>query len=159
MLLSLIPPSYMVVPNRELVNKPFFNPFTSSFSFQTNNLPTVDLFSNTGIDILKGRSPDNYDEVRDRNYSHSLHSSRNNSMISMTSSKPYYQIMEENNSMDVNNIDNTPSELFYEASQEREICLRMAAKNSEDMLPLQGKLTNTNHLQHAPEKVTDSIPI
>jgi len=64
--------------------------------------------------------------------------------------------MEENNSMDIDNIDNTSSELFYEASQEREICLRAAAENSEDMLPLQGKLTNTNHLQHGPEKVPDS---
>ena len=145
-LLSLIPLSYMVASNRELVNKPFFNSSTSSFSSQTNNLPTVDLFSNTGMDILKGRSPDNYDEVRGRNHSYSLHSSRDNSMISTISSKPYHQRMEENNSMNVNNIDNTLSELSYEASQEREIHLRVAAENYEDMLPSQGKLTNTNHL-------------
>ena len=89
-LLSLIPLSYIVVPNRELANKPFFNFFTSSFSSQTNNLPTVDLFSNTGINILKGRSPDNYNKVRGRKHSHSLHSSRDNSMIFITSSKLYY---------------------------------------------------------------------
>ena len=156
-LLSLIPPSYMVVPNRELVNKPFFNSSTSSFSFQTNNLLTVvDLFNNIEMDILKGRSSDNYDEVRGRSHSCSLHSSRDNSMISTTSSKPYHQRMEENNGMNINDINNTPSELSYETSQEREICLRAVAENSEDMLPSQGKLTNTNHLQHGPEKIPDS---
>ena len=32
------------------------------------------------------------------------------------------------------------------------------AENCEDMLPVQGKLTNTNHLQHGPEKVPDFTP-
>ena len=104
-------------------------------SSQTNNLPTVDLFSNTGMDILKGKSPDNYDEIRGRNHLCSLHSFRNNSMISIISSKPYHQRMEENNSMDIDDINNTPSELSYEASQKREICLRAAVENYEDMLP------------------------
>jgi len=126
----------MVASNRESANKPFFNSSTSSFSSQTNNLPTVDLFSNTGIDILKGRSPDNYDEVRGRNHSHSLHSSRDNSMISMTSSKLYHQRMEENNSIDIDNINNTPSKLSYEVSQERKIYLRVAVENSKDTLSL-----------------------
>ena len=158
LLLSLIPPSYIVAPNRELANKPFFNSSTSSFSSQTNNLPTVDLFNNTEIDILKGRSPDNYDEVRGRSHSCSLHSSRDNSMISITSSKLYHQRMEENNGININDINNTPSELSYETSQEREIYLRAVAENSKDMLPSQGKLTNTNHLQHGPKKIPDSTP-
>ena len=145
-LLSLIPPSYIVAPNRELANKPFFNSSTSSFSSQTNNLPTVDLFSNTWMDILKGRSPNNYNEVRGKNHSCSLHSSRDNSMISMTSSKLYHQRMEENNGMDIDDIINTSFELSYEVSQEREIYLRAAAENSEDILPLQGRITNINHL-------------
>ena len=59
----------MVAPNRELVNKSFFNSPTGSFSASTNNLPTVNLFSNTGIDIQKEKSPDNYDEVRGRLHS------------------------------------------------------------------------------------------
>ena len=146
LLLSLIPPSYIVAPNRELANKPFFNSSTSSFSSQTNNLPTVDLFSNTWMDILKGRSPNNYNEVRGKNHSCSLHSSRDNSMISMTSSKLYHQRMEENNGMDIDDIINTSFELSYEVSQEREIYLRAAAENSEDILPLQGRITNINHL-------------
>jgi len=37
-------------------------------------------------------------------------------MISMISSKPYHQRMEENNGMDIDNIDNTSSELSYEVS-------------------------------------------
>jgi len=67
--------------------------------------------------------------VRGRKLSHSLNSSRDNSMLSKMSSRPYYEKMEQNNNMDVDNNNNTPSELSYEASQEREICLKMAAEN------------------------------
>ena len=67
--------------------------------------------------------------------------------------------MEENNSMDVDDINNTSSKLPYEVSQEREICLRTVAENCEDTLPSQGKLTNNNQLQHSPGKVPDSTPI
>ena len=59
----------MVVPNIELANKSFFNSPTSSFSASTNNLPTVNLFSNTGMDIWKEKSPDNYNEVRGKLHS------------------------------------------------------------------------------------------
>jgi len=52
----------------------------------------------------------------------------------------------------------TPPKLFYEASQERDIHLRMAAEKYKDTLPAQGELTNTNHLQRGPEKVSDFIP-
>jgi len=37
--------------------------------------------------------------------------------------------MEQNNDMDVDNNNNTPSELSYETFPEREIHLRMAAEN------------------------------
>jgi len=135
----------MVASNRELANKPFFSSSTNTFPSQTNTLPTVDLFNNTGMDFLKGRTPDNNDGVRGRKLSHSSNSSRDNSMLSMASSRPYHEKMEQNNDMDVNNNNNTSSELSYKASQEREIRLRMAAENREDTLPLQGKLTNDNH--------------
>jgi len=49
--------------------------------------------------------------------------------------------------MDVDDDNKAPSELFYEATEERDIHLRMAAENYEDIFPLQGKLTNNNHLQ------------
>ena len=61
--------------------------------------------------------------------------------------------------MDVDNIDNTSSELSYEVSQERKIHLRTVAENYEDTLPLQGKLTNNNQLQYSPGKVPDSTLI
>ena len=48
--------------------------------------------------------------------------------------------------------------MSYKTSQERDICLRAAAENCEDTLPAQGKLTNTNHLQHGPEKVPNFTP-
>ena len=107
-LLSPIPPSYMVVPNRELANKPSFNSPTSSFSSSTNNLPAVNLPNNTGIDIWKEKSPDNYDKVRDRIYSQSINSSRASSMSSTISKEPYYKRMEDENSMDINDIKNIP---------------------------------------------------
>jgi len=149
----------MVAPNRELVNKPLFSSSTNTFPSQTNTLPTVDLFNNTGMDFLKGQTSDNNDRVRGRKLSHSSNSSRNNSMLSMASSRPYHEKIEQNNNMDVDSSNNTPSELSYKASQEREICLRTVAENQEDMLLSQGKLTNDNHFQHVSEKNPNSTHI
>ena len=98
----------MVAPNRELANKPFFNSSTGSFSASTNNLPTVNLFSNVEMDIWKERSPDNYNKVRDRSYSWSVNSLRVISMSSMKLKEPYYKRMEDKNDMDINDIKNTP---------------------------------------------------
>ena len=50
-------------------------------------------------------------------------------MLSTASSRPYHKKMEQNNDMDVDNNNNTPSKLSYEASQEREICFRTVAEN------------------------------
>jgi len=148
----------MVVPNRELANKPFFNSSTNVLLFKTNNLPTVNLFSNTGMDLSKGQTPNNYDEVRGRKISYSLNSSKDNSIDSMAFSRLYHEKMEQNNNMDVDDDNKAPSELSYEATQERYIRLRMVAENYEDMFPLQGKLTNNNHLQHVLEMNTKSTP-
>ena len=115
-LLSLIPPSYIVVPNRELANKLFFNSPTCSFSASTNNLPIMNLFSNTRMDIQKEKSPDNYNKVRGRSHSWSVNSSRV-STISFTILKElYYKKMEDENGIDIDDIKNTPPKLFYEAS-------------------------------------------
>ena len=132
----------MVAPNRELANKSLFNSSTNTFPSQTNILPTVDLSNNTGMDILKGWAPGNYDEVRDRKLSHSLNSSRDTLMVSLTSSTSYHERMERNNDMDINDSSNTFSELSYETPQEKEIHLRQVAENQEDMLPSQDNLTN-----------------
>ena len=80
-------------------------------------------------------------------------------MLSTASSRPYHKKMEQNNDIDVDNNNNTPSELSYEASQEREIHLRTAAENREDTLPSQGKLTNDNCFQCVPEKNPNSTSI
>ena len=65
-LLSLIPLSYMVAPNRKLVNKLSLNSFTYAISSPNTNLPTVESFNTTGMDIFKGQNPNNYDNVRGR---------------------------------------------------------------------------------------------
>jgi len=84
----------MIASNGELVNKPFFNSSTNVLPSQTNNLPTMNLFSNIGIDLSKGQTPDNYDKVRDRKLLYSLNSSRDNSMDSTASSRPYHEKIE-----------------------------------------------------------------
>ena len=43
----------MVVPNRELANKSLFNFPTHMIPSQNTNLPTVELFNNTGMDFFK----------------------------------------------------------------------------------------------------------
>ena len=108
MLLCLILPSYMVAPNRELANKPFFNSPTGFFSTSTNNLPTVNFFSNTEMDIQKEKSPNNYNEVRDRSHLQSVNSSRVSSMSSTILKELYYKRMEDENGMDIDDIKNTP---------------------------------------------------
>ena len=119
MLLSLIPLSYMVVPNRELANKSFLNSSIYAIPPTNTNLPIVDPHNTTGMDISKGQNPDNYDNVRGRKPSRSLTSSRNTSISSTTSSTIYYERMERNNDMDVNEDDNFFTELSYKISQEK----------------------------------------
>ena len=96
------------MPNRKLVNKPFFNSPTSPFSSSTNNLPAVNLSSNTEMDIWKEKSPNNYDKMRGRTYSQSVNSSRASSMSSTISKEPYYKRMEDENGIDIGDIKNTP---------------------------------------------------
>jgi len=97
----------MAALNRELANKSFFNSPTGSFSALTNNLLTMNLFSNIGMDIQKEKSPDNYDEVRGRLHSQSVNSLKVSFMSSTISKEPYYKRMEDENGMDINNIKNT----------------------------------------------------
>ena len=83
------------------------------------------------MDILKGRAPDNYNEVRGRTLSQKSNISRDTSMSSMISAKPYHKRMTWNNDMDIDNDDNnkdTFPELSYETSQEKVIHLSMATE-------------------------------
>jgi len=91
------------------------NIFTSS-STNTNPtrnycLPTVYQDNNTGMDILKGKFPDNYNEVRGRSVSCNTSISRDTSISSMKSSVAYHERMEQNNSMDVDKPPNKDSSL------------------------------------------------
>jgi len=60
------------------------------------------------MDIQKEKSPDNYNEVRGRSHLRSVNSSRVSSISSMILKEPYYKRMEDENSMDINDIKNTP---------------------------------------------------
>jgi len=67
-LLSLVPPSYIVALIRDFGNKFFFSS-TNMHSQQTFNLPTVFSSTNTEMDILSGKIPNNYDKVWGRSVS------------------------------------------------------------------------------------------
>ena len=53
----------MVAPIRDLGNKFILSPSTTMHSQQPFNLPTVLSPIYTGMDILSGKIPDNYDEI------------------------------------------------------------------------------------------------
>jgi len=120
-LFSLIPPSYIVAPNRDLANKSLLNSSIHTIPPTTNTkLPAVDSCNSTEMDFVKEPNPDNYDNVRGRINSHSPNSSRDVSMVSSTSSIPYYKKM-ENNNMVIEDEVNASQELSYEILQEKEI--------------------------------------
>jgi len=118
-LLSLVPPSCMVAPIRDLGNK--FTSFSSNtIPLQTFELPTVSHSNNTEIDIFTGSPPDNYDEVRGRSLSTKRNISRDSSMSSLKSSITYHEKMELNNAMNVNvDIDDNSPVLSYKTSQKK----------------------------------------
>ena len=60
-LLSLEPPSCMVVPIRDIGNK-FFLSSANTNSQQTMTLPTVSLSTNTGMDLSYRNISDNYEK-------------------------------------------------------------------------------------------------
>jgi len=118
-LLSLVPPSCIVVPVRDLGNK--FTSFSSNMiPLQIFELPTVSHSNNTGMDFFAGFSPDNYDKVRGRSSLTKGNIFRDSSMSSLKSSIAYYEKMELNNTMDIDvDIDNNSPALFYKTSQEK----------------------------------------
>ena len=123
MLFSLLPPSCIVVPTRELANKHFSTASISSSNMiltQTFELPTVSFSSNIGMDIFARLSPDNYNKVRGRSLSTKGNISRDSSMSSLKSSIAYHKKMELNNVMVINNeMVDISSALSYETDQEK----------------------------------------
>ena len=129
-LFSLIPPSYMIVPNRDLANKSFLNSSIHAIPSATNTkLPAVDPCNSTGIDFFKEPNPNNYDDVRGRTNSCSPNSSKDALMVFSTSSISYHKKM-ENNNMVIDNKVNTSQELSHEILQEKETRLGKATGNN-----------------------------
>jgi len=89
----------MIAPVREIRN--IFTSSTNTNPTQNYCLPTMYQDNNTGMDILKEKSPNNYNEVRDRLVSCNPSISRDTSISSTKSSITYHERMEQNNSMDV----------------------------------------------------------
>ena len=154
--LSFEPPSCMVAPIREIRNI-FTSSSTNMIPTQDSILPTVYQANNTGMDILKGQSPNNYDEMRGRMFSCI---SRDTSMSFMISSEAYHERMVWNNAIVVDNENNNKDispELSYEISQEKAIHLSAAAEKQANMLPIEGNLTRDSNSQHVPKKHSISI--
>ena len=63
-------------------------------------------------------------------------------MVSSMSSTPYYEKMEKNNKMDIDNNINASTELSYETPQEKEICLGKATENQTNTRPPYVNLTD-----------------
>jgi len=115
-LLSLVPPSCMVVPIRDLGNKFIF--FSSNTHLQQDlQLPTVFPSNCTEMNILPGYSPNNYNKMRERRVSHKSQGSRDSSMSSTKSLVTYHERIEYNNE-DVSMDDNSHT-LLYKTIQEK----------------------------------------
>ena len=138
----------MVAPNRELANKSLFNFPTHAIPSQNTNLPTVELFNNTGMDFFKGQIPDNYNEVRGRKLTQSPNSSRDASMGFSRSPTPYYERMVRNNDMDIDNNNKPSPELSYETLQEKEICFSMVTEIQTNTRPPYDNLIVNNPPQY-----------
>jgi len=136
-LLSLVPPSCMVAPIRDLGNKYVF--FSSNMhSLQSFQLPTVFSSNHTGIDqFFAGSSPDNYNEVRGRTISPSVQVSRDLLVFSTKSSVAYYERMEHNNTTIENiNMDNVSPGLPYETTQKKAIWVSKAADTNNNAVTM-----------------------
>jgi len=116
--LSLVPPSCMVAPMRDLGNKLFSFSFNMHFQ-QSSQLPTVFLTNCIGMDSLSsGPSSNNVDEVRGRTPTSKSLVSRDSSMSSTKSLVAYHERMENNNDIDV---DDVSSELALDSTQGKSI--------------------------------------
>ena len=129
-LLSLVLPSCMVEPIRDLENKSFF--FSSNMhSLQSFQLPTVFLSNHTGMDqFFAGPSPNNYDEMRNRTISPSVQVSRDSSVSSTIA---YHKRIECNNvtieDIDMNDVSPV---LPNETTQEKAIWVSKVADTNNN---------------------------
>ena len=104
------------------------------------------------MDPLSGPVPDNYNEVRDRNFFTNKSVSRDLSMFSTMSSVAYHERM-VNNGMDINEgpVESTPA-LSYDTEQEKAIHISKVAKQQRNMRPkgrnLEAPNSNPKHISN-----------
>ena len=141
MLLFLLPPSCMVAPIRKSANIfPFsstnFSSSTTAFNINTS-LPAISTANDIGMDIQSRRVPTNNPEVQGRNLVSSVNISRESLMASSGRPTPYHKRMD----IDIEPVPTiqNPSmerlELSYEAEQEKESRVGMAANHQETSRP------------------------
>ena len=132
-LLSLVPPSCMVALIKDLGNKSVF--FSSNtHSLQSFQLLTVFLSNHTGMDqLFAGPFPDNYNEVRGKTISPSIHVSKDSLVSSTKFSVAYHERMECNNTTieDVD-MDNVSPELPNETTQKKAIQVSKVADTNNN---------------------------
>ncbi|KAL9714157.1 hypothetical protein Ac2012v2_8354 [Leucoagaricus gongylophorus] len=146
----------MVAPVRDFGSK-FCSFSANTHSQQAFELPTVLPSNYTGMDILSGSSPDNYDEVRGRTFSPKVQVSRDSSMSSTKSSVVYHEKMEHNNALNEDiDMDDDPPALSYKTSQEKAIRVSMVADPNTGTL---NKRVTVNHSTTTPQRGPAERPI
>ena len=144
----------MVAPVRDLGNKFAF--FSSNTHLQQDlQLPTVFPSNHTGMDILPGYSPDNYNEVRGRRVSHKSQGSRDLSMSSTKSSVIYHERMECNNE-DVD-MDDDSHALSYKMTQEKAFWVSEAADTNNSTVTTTPQHVPSEHPNMTSTHVDDAV--
>ena len=124
----------MVASIKDLENKFILSSSTIMHSQQLFNLPTVLPPMYTGMDILSGKIPDNYNEIQGRTISPQPYSSRASSMSSTKSLVNYHMRIECNNDDIKINNNSKGFELFCKTAQEQTIHISMVADPSNNIL-------------------------
>ena len=152
-LLFLLPPSCIIVPIGETVNKfSFLTSFSTTIlsNNQQNLLPSVNILNNTEMDHFTETNPVINNNARGRSPQIHKNWSRDSSMSSTVSSTIYHEKIELNNDMDIDSDPPVESPMLsYEDEREKEICLRKVAETTNSTR-LQGvnneaSSTQTNH--------------
>jgi len=133
----------MIAPVRDLGNKSVFFSL-NMHSLQSFQLPTVFSSNHTEIDqFFVGPFPNNYNEMRDRTISSSVHVSRDLLVSSTKFSIAYHERMEHNNTI-IEDIDMD------------NVSLRLPNKTTQEEAIRVSKVANTNN--HAVTTIQQCVP-
>ena len=151
-LLFLLPPSCIVVPIRNIVNKLFLSSTFSSSTMSNSQalaLPTMFTSNHMGMDIPTGQVSANDFEVRERTPTTVINLSRESSMASSNQMTPYHDRMDNRIDCDSTLGDKT-SELSYETEQEKTSCFSKANETTGNTRPQdesnETSLSNPKHV-------------